>query len=112
MCIRDRYDPSQHGGGGKKKAKVSKAKAPPPDKMTAVREFFAKAIRTPSDTMDEAALRKERNELIKIARKAGLAPRTRGAGSSSTAVPDVDMDEDDEVYQAKPATDDDSDDSD
>ena len=59
-----------------------------------------------------AALRKERNELIKIARKAGLAPRTRGAGSSSTAVPDVDMDEDDEVYQAKQSTDDDSDDLD
>ena len=70
---------------------MSKAKAPPPDKMSAVREFFAKAIRTPSDTMDEAALRKERNELIKIARKAGLTPRTRGAGPS-TAVPDVDMD--------------------
>ena len=67
-------------------------------------------IKSPSDTMDVAALRKERNELIKIARKAGLAPRTRGAGPS-TAVPDVDMDEDDEVYQAKPATDDDSDDS-
>ena len=83
--------------------------------MTAVREFFAKAIRTPSDTMDVAALRKERNELIKIARKAGLVPRTRGAGSSSAAVPDVDMDEDDEeIYQAKQkgTDDDDSDDSD
>ena len=56
--------------------------------------------------------RKERNELIKIARKAGLVPRTRGAGSSSAAVPDVDMDEDDEVYQAKQSTDDDSDDLD